>query len=106
MEGVRSRLLAGGADWHQFLRVECILRESHELGDLVLLARPSVARATEEDHPPNFTAAAAAAIVVLKSQETLLQPRHVDFVLQPSTRFSLLSQNDMCVGPNTQKAKD
>lgn len=80
---VVERLLAGG-DLHDLFRTERVLRESHEQGDLVLLMQ--VARGAA-DSPP--------AVVVLKSHETLLQPRHADAVLRPSTRFVPLSHNDV-----------
>lgn len=74
------------------MQVERVLRESHEYGDLVVLARlPGAPTAgssnqNEDEHR---------AVVVFKSHETLLQLRHVASILRPSTVLDPLSHNDV-----------
>jgi hypothetical protein len=95
MEAVTTveRLMGGFHGMH----VERVLRESHEYGDLVVLARlPGVATTTDDGDDPDLLARRRA-VVVFKSHETLLQPRHVASILQPSTALQLLSHNDVFV---------
>lgn len=89
------------------VRVQRVLRESHEYGDVALLVRlalPAVQAAGEghggrpqQEVEEEVQAAdeEEEAVMVFKSHETLLQRRHVDAALRPATRYTLLSHNDV-----------
>ncbi len=76
------------------MQVERVLRESHEYGDLVVLARlpgaPTAGSSSNQEDEDEHRA-----VVVFKSHETLLQLRHIASILRPSTVLDPLSHNDV-----------